>query len=509
MIIGKDQQIVTVILHLLSYFIRCSEVFEQSVEQSPKNLTSYLNSLETQSEACDLDKEINTQVNSKCDTISEEFPTEFARPTKDFKLKKCSNVSSQNSKKNLENTRVAFKNAKVVSNIEFENCEISQSSEKISELSKNCQMLTTTETVDSCGEDSGVCSAEFDSSVEIPKNYCKICINGFLECSKGPQNCENSSQNCENCSQNSAMCTKISENCSQDVDIYLKDSRTLVTDSKRCPQDSENCVQNSTIFESDVGSGSSNHNKCISKKIEKKLESNCTEDEICECDKILEKTSTGVMNTEICSCNGLFSGNSKEHKLWKSFLKSSCCNRNSRSLDRRSFSTDSMDQNSTKPVRRCSSEKSSELSRSSKLCIQNNGEILSLDRQSILNMFRSSYPLCPICKGQLNFVDQDFAKDSKNLENVCLCQDCDKVKSCSCQVIETGLGENARCASSTTVNSDEYSSGISSFEGERCSLSSLSVDSGLNEHCLQSSENLVGECGAEDQAFTLELPEAQ
>ena len=526
-IIGKDQQLVTIILHLLSYFIRCSEVFEQSVEKSPENLTSYLDTLEAQSETCDLDKEINTQVKSKCDTISEEFPTESARPTKDSKLKKCSDTLSQNSKKNLENTWVSFKNPKAVSNNEFKNCEISQSSEKISAFSKNFQMLTTAENVDSCGEDSGVCSAEFDSSIEIPRNCCKNCINGFSEYSKEPHNSENSSQNCEDCSQNSTMCTMISENCSQDADICLKDSRTLVTDSERCSQDSEKCVQNSTICGSDLGAGI-NHNKCISKKceklfencqncienagnkIEQKLESNCTEDKICEkCDKILDKASTDVMNTELCSCTGVFSANTKEHKLWKSFLKSSCCNSNSRSLDRHSFSTDFMDKNCTKPVRRCSSEKGSELFTRSKLCVQNNGEILSLDRQSILNMFLSSYPLCPVCKGQLNFVDQDFAKDSKNLESVYLCQECDKVKSCSCRVLEADSGENARCASSITVNSDEYSSGFSSFEGERCSLSSLSVDSGLNEHCLQSSENLVGECGAEDEAFTLELLEAQ
>jgi hypothetical protein len=473
-ILGEDQQIVTVILHLLSYFIRCSEVFEQPVEQSPKNLTSYLKSLETELETCDLGKEVNLKINSKCDTINENSEELHAE-------------------------------------LEFENREISRCSEKISEYSKNFQALSITENVDSCGEDSGICSAEFDSSAEIPRNDSKNYINGFSECSHGSQNSENSSRS-------STMCTKDSENVPQDVNICSKDSGNLIADSKRCPQDFDNLVQKDLII-SDDKSISKKCEKCVEDcqnciensgdKIQQKPQSSCTEDKICgECNKILDKTSADIINTELCNCNGVFSGNSKEHKLWKSFLKSSCCIRNSRSLDRRCLSTSSMD-STTKPVRRCSSEKGSEISKNSKLCVQNNGEILSLDRQSIVDMFLSSYPLCPVCKGQLNFVDQDFARDSKNLESVCLCQDCDKVKSCSCQVIETGLGENERCASSVTVNSDDYSSGISSFEGERYSLSSLSVDSGLNEQCLQSSENLVGECDVESEAFPLDLPEAQ
>ena len=515
-IIGEDQHIVTIILHILSYFIRCSEVFEQPVEQSPKNLASYLESLETQLEPHDLGKDVNTQVKSKCDTISEKSEEcstgEPVRSTKEYKLTKCSEILSQNSKSYMRDAVIVSENLETDCNNGLEN------SEKNSELSKNSQtMSTAAENVDSCGEDSGICSIDFDSSVEILRNDAKNCLNGFEECSEGRNISENWSQNCENFSRNSTICKKDSENCSQD--------------SENLP---ENCVKNSTRSERDVTG--SNDDKCISKKCEKCIKncknciensrdkirqksdsSNYTEDKLCEgCDKIAHRTSSSVIlevNTELCNCNGVFSGNSKEHKLWKSFLKSSCCNRNSRSLNRQCLSTNS-DDSTTKPPRRCSSEKSSDFYKGSKLCVQNDGEILSLDRQSILDMFLSSYPLCPVCKGQLNFMDQDFAKDSKILgseTSVCLCQDCDKVKSCSCQVVETDLGENRRCASSMTVNSDSYSSGISlqSFEGERYSLSSLSVDSGLNEHCLQSSENLVGECTSEDQACTLELPEAQ
>ncbi|CAB4009037.1 folliculin-interacting 1 isoform X3, partial [Paramuricea clavata] len=542
-IIGQDQQIVTIILHILSYFIRCSEVFEQPLEQSPKNLNSYLKSLETQLEA----DEIDTQVKSRCDTISEnsdDLSTGSVRSNKESKFGKNSQVLSQNSKSYLRDAEMASENLVANSTDDFEKCEVVSHCPEINLENSNCsETKLTVENVDSCGEDSGICSIDLDSSVEIPKNDVKNCVNcGFQECEKEPknsvENSENCSQNSENCSQNSTICTTDAENFLQDSNNCVNDSINSTPDSGRCSQNSENCVQNSTSSGRDLET-SIKDGKYISKKCEKCFENcqNCTEnsrekiqqksrsnskDKLCEeCDNLTipvpNRTSCGVIlerNTELCNCNGVFNGHSKEHKLWKSFLRTSCCHKDSRNLTRRCLSANSVDENvnsRTKLTRRYSSEKGSDYDSGSKLCVQNDGKILSLDRQSILDMFLTSYPLCPVCKGQLNFVDQDFVKDPKILRSPssgCLCQDCEKVKSCACQVVDTDLDKNERCASSITVNSDDYSSGISlqSSEAERCSLSSLSVDSDLNEQCLLSSENLVDN---EDQAFTLELPEAQ
>lgn len=540
-IIGKDQQIVTIVLHILSYFIRCSEVFEQPLEQSPKNLNSYLKSLETQLEA----DEIDTQVKSRCDTISEnseDLSTGSVRSNKESKLDKYSQVLLQNSKSYLRDAEMASENLVANSTDDFEKCEVEEDCPEKNLENSNCsETKLTVENFDSCGEDSGICSIDFDSSVEIPRNDVKNCVNcGFQECKKesknSVENSENCSHNSENCSQNSTICTTDSENCSQDFN-------NCVNDSINSTPDSENCVQNSTssgrYLETSIQDGKYISKKCQKcfencqnctgnsrEKIQQKSRSNSshehTEDKLCEeCDNLTipvpHRTSCDVIleiNTELCNCNGVFNGHSKEHKLWKSFLRTSCCHKDSGSLARRCLSANYVDENvnsRTQLTRRYSSEKGSDYDNGSKLCVQNDGQILSLDRQSILDMFLTSYPLCPVCKGQLNFVDQDFVKDPKILgspSSSCLCQDCEKVKSCACQVVETDLDKNERCASSITVNSDDYSSGISlqSSEAERCSLSSLSVDSGLNEQCLLSSENLVDN---EDQAFMLELPEAQ
>ena len=503
-IIGQDQHLVTIILHILSYFIRCSEVFDQPLEQSPKNIASYLDSLEADLEEGDL-----TESTLTWETISEKSEEILEESTR------CTKNLSQNSKSYLRDAKMATDDLMEITNEELDNYEIldhsevPDCSEKNVENSRNAQTNCLPENFDSCGEDSGICSTDFESSVEVSINNSKNCCNCLQEYPQGKANCtenyENCARNVQTCLRNSTVsktesedCTHVSHNCSNDSKNCLKDSGKFPRNSeKSC----EKCVES-----------------CQSCEIQNESKANtvhgCPEDELFERCKNLSidvsrRSSRDVIfdgNAELCDCNGVFSGNSKEHKLWKSFLRSSCCNKNSRSLDRQCLSTNPS--NNTKLTRTCSSEKRSDCTNGTKLCVQNDGKILSLDRQSILDMFLNSYPLCPVCKGHLNFFDQDL--NVMNLEkSVCLCQDCDKVKWCCCQMVEKNFGENERCPSSVTIVSDDYSSGISvQSEAEITSLSSLSIDSGLNEHCLQSNENLVDKCTSEDKAYTLEIPES-
>ncbi|XP_028406001.1 folliculin-interacting protein 2-like [Dendronephthya gigantea] len=502
-ILGQDQQIVTVVLHILSYFIRCSEVFEQPLEQSPSHLTGYLDSLECQSRANELEREDETQVRPKCDTIvenSEEVITEPKRSSQEEILNKYSALISQSSTSYLQ---VPSEKLPMNSNNGIGCSEVSDCPEENVEISENSQTKLPTEIVDSCGEDSGICSTDFDSSMEVPKNDTNSgnCVrisrnfsNGDL---KDSDNCFNDSINCRTKSEQS------SKNLLCNGEIPVQDCRNLSGDLKKCLENCRDCTDDSRRTNEEKGSVNS---------------LTCSDERLCEeCENVdLRSELSGDISQEInehlCHCNGVCRGNTKEHKMWTSFLRTSCCNRNARSLDRRCLSAKSFDETlntKSREARRYSSEKESH-TKGSKVCVQKDGKILSLDRQNVLNMFISSYPLCPLCKGQLNFAEHDF-KTLTSQSNGCLCQDCEKIKSCRCRVVETDFGENGRCSSSTTLNSEGYSSGISvqSFGAERGSLSSLSTDSGLNEHCLQSDESFTGNFGIEDQACMLELPEAR
>lgn len=527
-IIGQDQQIVTVILHILSYFIRCSEVFEQPLEQSPKHFASYVDSLET-----------------KCETIvenPEECVTESC--TKESaKLTKSPELLSHNSKFYVKNPEITSENSKENSGSEFENCGIAYYNNKNLEISRNSQTKCAADNVDSGGEDLGMCSTDFDSSVEVLKHDQKNSGNCFEENSKRLQNCVENCENCAKNSQNSLQSSAIdSEESKLTGQCCVSDPANGREDMAKNSKNAENCVEITVTCEEDLEictKGCQNISKTSEKSLENcqsensrneieknpGLNSACmsTENEFCErcknlTDTVPHRTSRFVIldrNSEVCNCNGVFSGNNKEHKLWKSFLRTSCCIKNTGRLPRRCLSANSVDENvnPTKNRRRYSSEKHSDSVSGSSLCVRKGEKILSLDRQSIANKFLSSFPFCPVCEGQLNFIDQDFAKDFNILDRkkpLCLCQDCEKLKPCCCEVVDTGLGDNGRCASSITVNSDD-SSGISvqSFEGDQVSLGSLSIDSGLNEQCLRSQESLFSKCDSDEHAFTLELPQSR
>ena len=520
-IVGQDQQIVTVILHILSYFIRCSEVFEQPLEQSSKHLTSYLESLET-----------------KCDTIVEK-PEECSPEScteESVKLTKSSEISSHNSKFYLKIPETSSENLPANSENDLEDCGVAYHNNKNLEISGNSQTKCTIDYLDSGGEDSGICSTDFDSSVEVPKGDIKNSGNWLQKDSKRLQNCTGNWENCvknsQNSLQNSAIGAMDSEDCELSSQCCVNDlvnstnnmeksSEIYVQASITCEKDLEICVEDHQNILKTCQTYSENSRNEIEQKPELNSVHKSTDDKLCEqCEKLTDDVPHGTSsyiildrNTELCNCNGLFSRNNQEHKLWKSFLRTSCCIKNS--LPRRCLSTNSFDDNvnSTKNLRRYSSERKADSVSGSSLCVRKGEKILSLDRQSIASKFLISFPFCPVCEGQLNFVDQDFAKDLNFLDrkkSLCLCKNCNKLKPCCCEVVDTDLGDNVRCVSSITVNSDD-SSGISvqSFEGDQVSLGSLSIDSGLNEHCVRSQESLFSKCDSENHAFMLELPQAR
>ena len=505
-IIGQDQQIVTVVLHILSYFIRCSEVFEQPQEQSPSHLTGYFDSLESELKANELEGENDRQTKPRCETIVEKAEDVVMEPKQSSQEEILNKYSALISQSPTSYLQVPSENLPTISNNVVESVEDSDCPEKNTEISENSEAKLPADNFDSCGEDSGVCSADFDSSMEVSKNdtNSENCVGNsgnFLKKTKkylqDSDNCVNDSINC------GGKSGQISEYC-------LHNGETPVQDCGKLSKDFENCLENCRDFTND-----------FKRTAEEKVSTNsflkCSDEKLCEqCESLrltnyLSDDVSEEVNEYLCHCNRVLSGNCKEHKLWTSFLRTSCSNRNARSLDRRFLSANYFDETlntKSKAIRRCGSEKGPECHRGSKVCVQNDGKILSLDRQNVLNMFTTSYPLCPVCKGHLNFAQHDF-QTLISQSNGCLCQDCEKIKSCGCRVIETDLGENGRCSSSMTVNSEGYSSGISvqSFGAECSSLSSLSTDSGLNEQCLQCDESLIGNCGTEDQALMLELPE--
>lgn len=285
-----------------------------------------------------------------------------------------------------------------------------------------------------------------------------------------------------------------------------------------------NLTTNSTQGESDNSSPVS----------EEKLEPD-TEGE--NCDNLFEKTLCNKLSVtvedqtvqdslfetsfEACNCDEMFPGNTKENRLWKSFLRTSCCDKacqntnkdlkrpcedssNCRTIGGSCLSRNTIPKrtpvnglDSMAKLRRHSSENKHKSTNNAVLCVQRDGKTFSFDEQSILNMFMSSFPLCPICQGQIGDVSPKNGTILNDTETG-LCALCDKLKNCSCQMLNSEYNTDSICGSSTTVCSD-YSSGISlqSLEVEVESLRSLSVDSGLNEDKDQI-------C---DGAYLLELPE--
>lgn len=226
---------------------------------------------------------------------------------------------------------------------------------------------------------------------------------------------------------------------------------------------------------------------------------------------------------EACNCGGgMFPGNTKENRLWKSFLRTSCCNEacqntnkdlkrsceessNCQTLDGSCLSRNTFPRrtpvnglDSMAKLRRHSSENKHKGINDAVLCIEKDGKTFSLDQRSILNMFMSSYPLCPICQGQVGDTWPKNVTTLNSSETAWLCELCDKLKNCSCQMLNSECNTDKICGSSTTICSG-YSSGISlqSLEVEEESLRSVSIDSGLNEE-----KDQIG-----DEAYILELPE--
>lgn len=534
-IVGQDQEIVMVVLHILSYFIRCSEVFERPPEQAPKSLNSRLESLETRLEPIDFDKETNPALKVKFETISEKSVELSTESLKSNKSNRSAKILSQNAKSGLRDADlVASKNL-------TRNCNNGFATKRSRENSTpNSQAKITVEKFDSCGEDSGICSTDFESSVEILQNEPKNCFDNCDECaSKGAKNFyENVLQTSENYSQKFTLC---SDNSTHDSNFSTEDFSRLEISSKNpencldadiLTSNSENYLKgfyiNSQGFPTET---SKNCKEIAAKVLQEHLDSGCKiensetccencQDEIIENsksptdtsfeDKICEEIDTHSRPTspddifpaesERCHCNGVPGGNSKEQKLWISFLKTCFCDKNSRSLDGRCLSSNALNDSRLKLLRRCSSEKVSSAKGGSKMFVQNDGKIVSLDRQRIYDMFLKTYPLCPLCKGRLSFVENDFTVETSTSPS----------PDCLCEVVEGNFGANGRSYSSITMNSDSSGISLQSFEGEHGSLSSLSVDSGLNIHCLQSSENMMeGYRNDENEAFTLELPESQ
>lgn len=307
-----------------------------------------------------------------------------------------------------------------------------------------------------------------------------------------------------------------------DIQAVPKDSGKIL------PESSENSSQVSgkTLETNCEGINSGNYFEKTLCELCNKLAVTVKEQPLEDC--FLDKTF------EACSCGGVFTGNSKENKMWRSFLRTSCCDlscRNSRkeskwsthgsdglNLDRSCLTESNVPGERLKNnlKRKNSFEKKTERPsdyQNGTFCIQNDGKTISLDRQSIVNMFLSSFPLCPICQGRLCFFHEDAVcckkETVRNSVETGFCDECDKLKACCCQMLNIENTTSGSCDSSTTVISDDYSSGISvhSCEGERDSLSCVSIDSGLNVQCSQSTENVNEKCLTVDQPQVLELPE--
>lgn len=155
-IIGEDHDVVTIILHVLSYFIRCSEVFEKPLEQSPCGLSPYLESSEKASSSKDIEKDIP----AKCAEIIEKsqepiMERSLSSKEREGNQRNFTEPLSQNSKSFWRDAKLA--------------CPKKYFGENVSDCGKPSTNNSNADYIDSCGEDSGICSTDLESSVELVK----------------------------------------------------------------------------------------------------------------------------------------------------------------------------------------------------------------------------------------------------------------------------------------------------------------------------------------------------
>ncbi|XP_046860467.1 folliculin-interacting protein 2-like isoform X2 [Xenia sp. Carnegie-2017] len=539
-IIGEDHDVVTIILHVLSYFIRCSEVFEKPLEQSPCGLSPYLESSEKASSSKDIEKDIP----AKCAEINEKsqepiMERSLSSKEREGNQRNCTEPLSQNSKSFWRDAKLA--------------CHKKCFGENVSDCGKPSTNNCNADYIDSCGEDSGICSTDLESSVELVKTEVRQ-GNVAGQRHSDLENCDanTNAQKSENF--NDEANPGISEKSEKEnshsnginISKVLKDEKDFLPNMKNSVSNFVN--RNSSSFDLEMShvvdcesweKCLKNCHDCLKHKATEENEEDLTltvshnhSDEKLRKDTVNESNCqssidniTCETNANICACNDVMHWDNKEHdvmhrdnkehELWNNFLKTSFYNKNTRSLNGRYFSRKMSEEDigsGCNLYRACSSKKTSDYVRASrKLYVDNDGTIVSMDQQKITDLFFNTYPFCPLCNGQLNSLH--FIKETKVLADntkACLCKNCGKIKSCSCKVIDNVLSKNERCASTTTINSDGYFSGsIHSYEVEKGSMSSVSIDSGLNEQCSHTMDNVNEECLNEPDAFMLSLPDTR